>query len=90
MRRLKDVDLAERAAKVAGWQARQDERARQAWDSSPLIRELRRRGLPEPERPPRPAGVAFSLKKPLTEWTDEELAGAAREWAALSAARRGG
>ncbi|HEU5001194.1 MAG TPA: hypothetical protein VFW71_00235 [Actinomycetota bacterium] len=81
--RLNDTDLAERAAKVAGWQARQTLRAQQVWDSSPLIGELRRRGLDEPPRPARPAGVAFSLKRPLAEWSDEELQDAAREWARI-------
>lgn len=81
--RLKDADLAERAAKVAGWQARQSLRAQQIWDSSPLIGELRRRGLTEPARPARPAGVAFSLKRPLADWSDEELREAAEEWARL-------
>ena len=81
--RLKDADLAERAAKVAGWQARQSLRAQQIWDSSPLIGELRRRGLAEPARPARPAGVAFSLKRPLADWSDDELREAAEEWARL-------
>lgn len=83
MARLPDKDLVERAGKVAGWQARQNARAHQMWESSPLIGELRRRGLPEPERPPRPAGVAFSLKRPLAEWSDDELQDAAIEWARL-------
>ena len=78
---LKDADLEERAARVAGWDRRQAERAERAWESSPLIRELRRRGLTEPDRPARPVGVAFSLKKPLAEWTDGEVADAAAEWA---------
>ena len=81
MARLKDVDLLERAAKVAGWQGRQEERSVQAWESSPLIREIRRRGLQEPPRPARVASVAFSMKKPLAEWEDAELLGAAAEWA---------
>jgi hypothetical protein len=90
MARLKDADLLERANRVAGWQGRQEERSRQAWESSPLIREVRRRGLPEPERPARVAGVAFSLKKPLAEWTDGELLGAVTEWAALGTSPRRG
>ena len=81
MARLKDDDLAERAAKVAGWESRQTERAQRAWDSSPLIAELRRRGLPEPPRPPRVAIVAFSMKKPLAQWSDAELLDAVAEWA---------
>ena len=81
--RLNNTDLAQRAAKVAGWQARQTLRAQQVWDSSPLIGEIRRRGLPEPARPARPAGVAFSLKRPLADWSDAELREAAEEWARL-------
>jgi len=84
---LKDADLEERASRVAGWDRRQAERAERAWESSPLIRELRRRGLREPHRPARPVGVAFSLKKPLAEWTDREVADAAAEWARLGGGR---
>lgn len=83
MARLKDEDLAERAGKVAGWQARQEERARWAWDSSPLIRELRGRGLPVPERPARVGAMAVSLKRPLAEWSDGELVAAVTEWTRL-------
>ena len=71
--RLRDGDLAERARKIAGWQARQAERAERAWETSPLIAEVRRRALAEPPRPERVVGAAFSVKKPLAEWTDEEL-----------------
>jgi hypothetical protein len=81
--RLNDADLAQRARKVAEWEQRQADRARQAWETSPLIRELRRRRLPEPPRPPRISGVAFSVKKPLAEWTDQELQQAATEWVRL-------
>jgi len=84
MARLKDEDLEERAGKVAGWGRRQAERAERAWESSPLIGELRRRGLPEPARPTRVVGASFSLKKPLTEWSDEELEGAVATWARLA------
>jgi hypothetical protein len=84
MARLKDEDLEERAGKVAGWGRRQAERAEQAWESSPLIGELRRRGLPEPARPTRVVGASFSLKKPLAEWTDEELEEAVATWARLA------
>jgi hypothetical protein len=83
MARLKDEDLVERAGKVAGWGQRQAERAERAWESSPLIGELRRRGLPEPPRPTRVVGASFSLKKPLTEWTDDELQEAVAAWARL-------
>jgi hypothetical protein len=83
MARLKDEDLEERAGKVAGWGRRQAERAEQAWESSPLIGELRRRGLPEPARPTRVVGASFSLKKPLAEWTNEELEEAVATWARL-------
>jgi hypothetical protein len=84
MARLKDEDLQARAGKVAGWGRRQAERAEQAWESSPLIGELRRRGLPEPARPTRVVGASFSLKKPLAEWTDEELKEAVATWVRLA------
>ena len=85
MARLRDTDLAERAAKVAGWATRQAERAAQAWETSPLIKELRRRGLAEPERPSRVVGAAFSLKTPLAEWTDDEILDAVDQWLDLAA-----
>ena len=88
MARLKDEDLEERAGKVAGWGRRQAERAERAWESSPLIGELRRRGLPEPARPTRVVGASFSLKKPLAEWTDEELNEAVATWARLASGGR--
>ena len=88
MARLKDEDLEERASKVAGWGQRQAERAERAWESSPLIGELRRRGLPEPARPTRVVGASFSLKKPLAEWTDEELNEAVATWARLASGGR--
>ena len=81
---LRDADLAERASKIAGWQARQAERAERAWESSPLIAEVRRRGLAEPARPQRVVGAAFSVKKPLAEWTDEELEEAVAAWVRLA------
>jgi hypothetical protein len=84
MARLKDQDLEERAGKVARWGRRQAERAERAWESSPLIGELRRRGLPEPDRPTRVVGASFSLKKPLADWSDEELQGAVATWARLA------
>lgn len=84
MARLRDEDLEERAGKVAGWGRRQAERAERAWESSPLIGELRRRGLPEPARPTRVVGASFSLKKPLAEWTDEELEEAVATWTRLA------
>jgi len=84
MSRLKDEDLEARAGKVAGWGRRQAERAEQAWESSPLIAELRRRGLPEPARPTRVVGASFSLKKPLSEWTGEELEEAVATWVRLA------
>jgi hypothetical protein len=88
MARLKDADLVERAGKIAGWGRRQAERAERAWESSPLIGELRRRGLSEPPRPPRVVGASFSLKKPLAEWTDDEVQEAAAAWVRLGSGRR--
>ena len=89
MARLKDEDLEECAGKVAGWGRRQAERAERAWESSPLIGELRRRGLPEPTRPTRVVGASFSLKKPLAEWTDDELEEAVATWTRLASGGRG-
>jgi hypothetical protein len=80
MARLNDVLLTERAEKIATFAQRQSERAKQAWNSSPLIQEIRRRGLKVPRTPKRPAGAAFSLKKPLAEWSDDELLAAATDW----------
>jgi hypothetical protein len=88
MARLKDEDLAERAGKVAGWGQRQAERAERAWESSPLIVELRRRGLAEPPRPTRVVGASFSLKKPLADWTDDELEQAVAAWVRLGSEGR--
>lgn len=84
MSRLRDADLLERAGKVAGWQQRQVERAEQAWERSPLIAELRRRGLAEPQRPSRVVGAAFSLKKPLAQWSDDEVLSAVEQWLELA------
>lgn len=81
--RLADLDddaLALHAEKVASYARRQAERAERAWDTSPLIGEIRRRKLKEPPRPRRVVGAVFSLKKPLREWTDAELLDAARQW----------
>ncbi len=77
---LDDEPLQRQAEKVAGYAARQAERARASWDTSPLILELRRRKLKEPPRPARVVGAAFSMKKPLREWSDEAILEVAREW----------
>lgn len=77
---LSDDELRRYADRVASYATRQAERARAAWEASPLISELRRRGLPEPSRPRRAAGVNVSLKKPLAEWSDDDILSAAREW----------
>lgn len=77
---LDDDALQKQADKVAGYAARQAERARASWDTSPLIVELRRRKLKEPPRPARVVGAAFSMKKPLREWSDEAILEVAREW----------
>lgn len=77
---LPDAALTAQAEKVASWAARQAERARAAWESSPIVGEIRRRGLREPPAPSRVIGAAFSMKKPLRDWSDAELLDAAREW----------
>jgi hypothetical protein len=78
--RLPDDDLTRYAERVAGFAARQAARAKSEWESSPLIRELRRRRLTVPPPPARVVGASVSLAKPLTEWTNAELLAAAREW----------
>lgn len=83
LERLPDSELKRFAEKVAGFRARQQERARAEWERSPLIAELRRRKLEEPPRPVRAAGVSVSLTKPLAEWTNVELVRAAQEWSRL-------
>jgi hypothetical protein len=77
---LDDGALSMQAERIAGYAKRQAERARAAWDNSPLIAELRRRKLTEPPRPTRVVGASASLKKPLAQWTDKELLAAATEW----------
>ena len=79
---LSDQELGRYAERVASYAGKQADRARAAWEASPLIRELRRRGLPEPPRPDRAAGMNVSLKKSLAEWSDEDILSAAREWSA--------
>lgn len=78
--RLSDDELRAHADKIAAYKKRQEDRARTAWEGSPLIKEIRRRKLKEPPRPGRVVGAAFSVKKPLGEWTDKELLAAAKEW----------
>jgi hypothetical protein len=77
---LPEADLLRYAEKIAGYAGVQAERAKRAWETSPLIGELRRRKLKEPARPSRVIGVAFSLKKPLAEWSNAEIVAAAKEW----------
>jgi hypothetical protein len=84
LEQLPDADLRRYAEKVAGHVARQSERARREWESSPLIAELRRRGLTEPPCPQRPAGVSVSLAKPLQDWTDKQILKTARDWSNLA------
>ena len=84
LEQLPDAELRRYAEKVAGHTERQRERARREWESSPLIAELRRRGLSEPPCPTRPAGVSVSLAKPLKEWSDKEILKTARDWSKLA------
>jgi hypothetical protein len=78
--RLADDDLERYAERVAGFTARQAARAKTEWESSPLIRELRRRKLTVPRPPSRVVGASVSLAKPLADWSSAELLAAAREW----------
>lgn len=80
---LPDPDLRAYAEKIATYAKRQAERARQAWEASPLIAELRRRGLEEPEVPARVVGASVSLAKPLSEWSNREITNAAAEWSRM-------
>lgn len=84
--RLSNTELKAYAEKIAGYAGRQAQRAREGWESSPLIAELRRRGLEEPVAPVRVVGASVSLAKPLSEWSDEELVRAADEWSRMGQA----
>ncbi|MGH2812822.1 MAG: hypothetical protein ACRDI1_08945 [Actinomycetota bacterium] len=79
---LPDSDLARYAERISSYAARQEKRVRSAWESSPLITELRRRKLKEPPAPKRVVALAFSVKTPLQEWTNAEILQAARQWSA--------
>ena len=83
--RANDQTLEAQAGKIAGFVSRRAARAKQFWDGSPLIAELRRRKLEEPPAPQRVVGASFSLKKPLDEWTDTEILEAARAWSSRGA-----
>lgn len=80
LERLEDPELAAQAARIANYTSRQEKRARSAWETHPLIAEIRKRKIREPKRPTRFVGVAINFRKPLEEWTDEELLEAASEW----------
>ena len=84
MATLPDADVKRFADKIAGYVARQQARAKAAWDSSPLIVELRRRKLKEPPMPSRVVGASVSLTKPLKEWSDAEILRAVKEWVSRS------
>src|SRR5688500_3750394 len=49
--KLDDASLQEQADKIAGWAKRQAERAADDWNRSPIVGELRRRKLKEPQKP---------------------------------------
>jgi hypothetical protein len=80
---LSNGELQQYAAQIAGYARRQAKRAKDAWEASPLIAELRRRGLAEPPCPVRVVGASVSLTKPLGEWSDGELVRAANEWSRM-------
>lgn len=80
---LGNDELQEYAAQIAGYARRQAKRAREAWEASPLIAELRRRRLAEPPCPARVVGVSVSLKKPLSDWSNGEIVHAANEWSRM-------
>jgi hypothetical protein len=80
--RADDRVLEAQAAKIAAFVARRAARAKELWDGSPLIAELRRRKLAEPPAPERVVAASFPLKKSLAEWSDAEILEAARAWSA--------
>lgn len=77
---LTDQELEIQAERIATYEDRKAARALAQWESSPIIAELRKRGLSEPPTPRRPVGASFSFGKPLPEWTDSEVLKAAKEW----------
>lgn len=83
---LGNEELRRYADQIAGYARRQAKRAREAWEASPLIAELRRRRLKEPEPPVRVVGASVSLAKPLSEWSDGEIVRAADEWSRMGRA----
>lgn len=83
---LGDEELRRYAEQIAGYAPRQAKRAREAWEASPLIAELRRRRLKEPDPPVRVVGASVSLAKPLSEWSDREIVRAADEWSRMGQA----
>jgi hypothetical protein len=80
---LPKAELERYAEKIATFAKRQAERAQQAWDGSPLLAELRRRGLEEPAPPKRVVGPSPRLNKPLEEWTDRQILEAAKRWSRM-------
>lgn len=80
---LGNDQLKRYAEKIAGYARLQEKRARQDWEASPLIAELRRRKLDEPPCPVRVVGASVSLTKPLVEWSDGEITRAADEWSRM-------
>lgn len=80
---LGNDELQHYAAQIAGYAKRQAKRARESWEASPLIAELRRRKLAEPPCPVRVVGASVSLTKPLGEWSDGEIVRAANEWSRM-------
>ncbi|MEX2394105.1 MAG: hypothetical protein WD826_06470 [Actinomycetota bacterium] len=83
LERLPKAELVRFAEKVGGYAKRQRERALQAWETSPLIAEIRRRKLKEPSPPLKPTGASVGLTKPLAEWTDKQLLSAAERWSKM-------
>lgn len=79
-KQLSDDGLRVHAERVAGYAKRHEERVRTSWDLSPLIAEIRRRKLREPPRPTRVVGAGLRITRPFSEWSNEELLAAAREW----------
>lgn len=77
---LSDEVLVAQAERVAGWAARQRERAKAEWERSPLVTEIRRRKLKAPPAPTKVVGASVPLRKPLRDWSDAELLRAAKDW----------
>lgn len=82
--KLDDKALSDRAEHIAGYAKKQQARAKAAWDTSPVIVEIKKRKLKGPERPASMPSGAIVVRKPLADWSNAELLSAAKQWAATA------